>query len=56
MQLTTNDDRSITIEWDENDPDECHLNNWSEEDFQQAIEAYVNLQMELTPIWDDELA
>lgn len=56
MQLTMNEDGSITIDWDENDPEEMHLNEWSEEDFLNAIEAWVDLQMELTPAWDDELA
>lgn len=56
MQLTMNDDGSITIEWDENNPEEAHLNEFSEEDFLQAIEAWVDIQMELTPEWDDELA
>ena len=56
MQLTMNDDGSITIEWDENNPEEKHLNEFSEEDFLRAIEAWVDLQMELTPEWDDVLA
>jgi hypothetical protein len=31
------DDGSLTISWDENDPAESMLNTWTEEDFLQAI-------------------
>ena len=28
---------NLTIEWDENNPTECQLNNWTGEDFLTAI-------------------
>lgn len=30
-------DGSLTITWDQNDPIECELNTWTEEDFIDAI-------------------
>ena len=30
-------DGSLTITWDENDPIESQLNNWTEDDFIQCI-------------------
>ena len=30
-------DGSLTISWDENDPIESQLNNWTEDDFIQCI-------------------
>jgi len=32
------DDKSFTISWDENDPQESILNTWTEEDFINAIQ------------------
>lgn len=37
IKVTENDDGSLTIDWDENDPVESQLNHWSEEDFVNAI-------------------
>ena len=36
------DDGSLTISWDENDPTEMFLNNWTEEDFIKAISDYLD--------------
>lgn len=37
MNVTENGDGSFTIEWDENDDREKMYNDWSEEDFLNAI-------------------
>lgn len=37
-----NEDGSFTISWDENDPKESIFNNWTEEDFTNAITDYLN--------------
>lgn len=47
MQLTMNDDGTLTIEWDELDPEEMHLNDWTDEDFIAALR-------EMFPEWEDE--
>lgn len=54
MDLTVNDDGSITITWDENDPLESELNDWDEEQFIAALE---DLFDKATDEWenDDEL-
>ena len=36
------DDGSITISWDENDPVERILNTWTEQDFINVIEYQIN--------------
>lgn len=37
MHVTMNDDGTLTIEWDETDPKEMHLNDWTEDDFIAAL-------------------
>lgn len=37
IEVTENDDGSLRIDWDENDPVEKILNDWTEEDFIAAI-------------------
>ena len=37
IQVTENDDGSFTIEWDETDPVESMMNDWTNEDFVQVI-------------------
>lgn len=37
IEVTENPDGSFDIAWDENDPQESILNDWTEEDFIQAI-------------------
>jgi hypothetical protein len=37
ITATINDDKTITFEWDENDPRESMLNTWTEQDFIDAI-------------------
>ena len=37
IQVVQEDDGSLTVYWDENDPVESQLNNWTEQDFIDAI-------------------
>lgn len=37
IEVTHSEDGSYEISWDENDPVESQLNNWTEEDFLTAI-------------------
>jgi len=37
IHVTENDDGSFTIDWDENDPAESLLNDWTNEDFVKVI-------------------
>ena len=37
IECFTENDGSLTIQWDENDPVESMLNTWTEEDFINAI-------------------
>ena len=38
INVKQEDDGSLTISWDENDPQESTLNTWTEEDFINAIQ------------------
>ena len=42
INVTQEDDNRFTIEWDENDPQEKIFNNWTEEDFINAIQDYLH--------------
>jgi hypothetical protein len=42
ITVTEEQDGSITIDWDPNDPKESTLNSWSEEDFVNAIRESLN--------------
>ena len=37
IQVTENEDKSLTITWDETSPTESILNTWTEEDFIKVI-------------------
>jgi len=37
IQVTENEDGSFTIDWDENDPAESMMNDWTSEDFTKVI-------------------
>jgi hypothetical protein len=37
IKATVNDDKTITFDWDENDPLDSVLNTWTEQDFLYAI-------------------
>lgn len=37
IEVTTNEDNTLTITWDKNSPTESILNTWSEEDFIRCI-------------------
>ena len=37
IECKEEDDGTFTISWDENDPTESILNDWTEEDFTKAI-------------------
>ncbi len=36
IEVTQDDDKTFTITWDENDPQESILNTWTQEDFINA--------------------
>lgn len=38
INVKQEDDGSLTISWDENDPHESIFNTWTEEDFRNAIQ------------------
>ena len=38
IKVEQEEDGSFTISWDENDPVESMMNNWTEEDFLDAIQ------------------
>ena len=38
---------NLTIEWDENNPTECQLNNWTGEDFLTAIKNACDQELSL---------
>jgi hypothetical protein len=42
ITVTEEQDGSITIDWDQNDPKESVLNSWTEEDFINAIRESLN--------------
>ena len=42
IEVTQNDDKTFTISWDENDPQESMFNDWTEKDFLNAITNYIN--------------
>ena len=46
INVTENDDGSITIEWDEHDDYEQMYNNWGEEDFLAALTSGILLAAE----------
>lgn len=37
IQVTENEDKSLTISWDETSPTESILNTWTEDDFIKVI-------------------
>ena len=41
IQVTENENGSFTISWDENSPTESIFNTWTEEDFINAIDEYL---------------
>lgn len=41
IQVTENENGSFTISWDENSPTESIFNTWTEEDFINAIDEYI---------------
>ena len=41
IQVTENEDGSFDISWDETSPTESILNTWTEEDFINAIDEYL---------------
>ena len=41
IQVTENEDNSLTISWDETSPTESVLNTWTEEDFINAIKGHL---------------
>jgi len=46
IEVTENADKTFTISWDENDPQESVFNNWTEQDFINAIQNYLNTLQE----------
>ena len=47
IDVTENKDGTFTISWDENDPQESILNDYSEEDFKAIIANYCELQVKI---------
>lgn len=47
INVKQEDDNTFTISWDENDPKESIFNDWTEEDFINAIQDYLNTLQEL---------
>lgn len=43
IEVTENEDKSLTISWDKNDPQESVLNDWTEQDFLNAINIKLGL-------------
>ena len=46
IDCTENEDGTFTIYWDENDPNEKFLNDWTQEDFINALQNYLNALQE----------
>ena len=46
IEVTENDDKTFTISWDENHPEEKIFNNYKEEDFINLIQNYLNTLQE----------
>jgi hypothetical protein len=46
IEVTENNDGSFQISWDENDPIESMMNNWTDQDFIQAIMEQINASLE----------
>lgn len=42
IEVKEEDDGSLTISWDENDPQESALNTWTEQDFIDAIKTRID--------------
>jgi hypothetical protein len=41
IEVHENKDGSFQIDWDENDPVESIMNDWTEEDFIQALKEHI---------------
>ena len=46
IEVTQQDDKTFTISWDENDPQEKIFNDYTEEDFINLIQNYLNTLQE----------
>lgn len=55
IEVKEEKDGSFTISWDENDPIESKMNNWTEQDFIDAIFQQLNamIENEITVEQDD---
>jgi len=42
IEVTEEQNGTFTISWDENDPIESMFNTWTEQDFINAIESFLN--------------
>ena len=42
IDVKENEDGTFTINWDENDPNESKFNDWTEKDFINLIQDYLN--------------
>lgn len=42
IEVTEKEDGTFDISWDENDPKESILNTWTEQDFINAIQSFLN--------------
>jgi len=46
IEVKEEENGSFTISWDENDPIESKMNNWTEQDFVDAIFQQLNVMIE----------
>ena len=56
IEVTQQDDKTFTISWDENDPTEKVFNDYTEEDFINLIQNYLNTLQESTNININQVA
>ena len=54
ISVTENTDGTFTIDWDQEDPKESLFNNWTEEDFTNAISSYLEELIEKSDDPDNE--
>ena len=45
IECRENDDGTFTITWDQDDPVESQLNDWTEEDFVEVLMTYAQEQL-----------
>jgi hypothetical protein len=56
IEVTEREDGSFDIEWDEKDPVESIMNDWTESDFIYAVQEYLDKLKSEEPVPDVEVA